>query len=147
MSSQNFIINNINDRKYDLAVLRTLGFTKNKIFSLILIEGMTISFLGSLIGLVIGSIIYASIEYLSMIGRNMISLQFDFVFNLFAVWLIVMVASFLTCLIPCIKVYKQNIRWWRCFNCRCCCWWRSLGYYYFLFLQVMHLMHPYVGHL
>ena len=29
--------NNINDRKYDLAILRTLGFTKRKVFSLILI--------------------------------------------------------------------------------------------------------------
>ena len=104
------LLNNINDRKYDLAVLRTLGFTKNKIFSLILIEGMTISFLGSLIGLVIGSIIYASVEYLSMIGRNMISFDYNFFEDLLLIWLVVIITSFLTCLIPCIKVYKQNVR-------------------------------------
>jgi len=104
------LLNNINDRKYDLAVLRTLGFTKNKIFSLILIEGMTISFLGSLIGLVIGSIIYASVEYLSMIGRNMISIDYNFFEDLLLIWIVVIITSFLTCLIPCIKVYKQNVR-------------------------------------
>ena len=104
------LLNNINDRKYDLAVLRTLGFTKNKIFSLILIEGMTISFLGSLVGLVIGSIIYASVEYLSMIGRNMISIDYNFFEDLLLIWIVVIITSFLTCLIPCIKVYKQNVR-------------------------------------
>ena len=104
------LLNNINDRKYDLAVLRTLGFTKNKIFSLILIEGMTISFLGSLIGLVIGSIIYASVEYLSMIGRNMISIDYNFFEDLLLIWIVVIITSFITCLIPCIKVYKQNVR-------------------------------------
>ena len=104
------LLNNINDRKYDLAVLRTLGFTKNKIFSLILIEGMTISILGSLIGLVIGSIIYASVEYLSMIGRNMISIDYNFFEDLLIIWIVVIITSFLTCLIPCIKVYKQNVR-------------------------------------
>ena len=104
------LLNNINDRKYDLAILRTLGFTKMRVFSLILIEGMSISLLGSIFGIIIGCTTYISVQHFSLIGRNMISLQFDFVFNLFAVWLIVMVASFLTCLIPCIKVYKQNIR-------------------------------------
>ena len=104
------LLNNINDRKYDLAILRTLGFTKRKVFSLILIEGMSISLLGSVFGIIIGCITYISVQYFSLIGRNMTSIQYDFVFDLFAVWLIVIVVSFLTCLIPCIKVYKRNIR-------------------------------------
>ena len=32
------LLNNINERKYDLAILRTLGFTRERIFSIILIE-------------------------------------------------------------------------------------------------------------
>ena len=31
------LLNNINERKYDIAILRTLGFTKIKIFSITLI--------------------------------------------------------------------------------------------------------------
>ena len=72
------LLNNINDRKYDLAILRTLGFTKRKVFSLILIEGMTISLLGSVIGLIIGCVMYTSMEHLSLIGRNMISIEYEF---------------------------------------------------------------------
>ena len=104
------LLNNINDRKYDLAILRTLGFTKRKVFSLILIEGMTISLLGSVIGLIIGCVMYTSMEHLSLIGRNMISIEYEFFLDLLLIWLIVIVTSFLTCLIPCIKVYNQNVR-------------------------------------
>ena len=104
------LLNNINERKYDLAILRTLGFTKEKIFSIILIEGMTISFLGSLIGLMFGGIVYKSIEYFSLLGKNIITGQFEFISELIVVWFIILIISFLACLIPCIKAYKQNIR-------------------------------------
>jgi len=104
------LFNNINERKYDLAILRTLGFSKRKVFSIILIEGMTIAFLGSLIGLLLGLVIYKTIEYFSLLGKSMITGQFEFFYEIFMVWMIILVISFLTCLIPCIKVYKQNIR-------------------------------------
>ena len=104
------LLNNISERKYDLAILRTLGFTKEKIFSIILIEGMTISFLGSFIGLMFGGIVYKSIEYFSLVGKNIITGQFEFISELIVVWFIILIISFLACLIPCIKAYKQNIR-------------------------------------
>ena len=104
------LLNNISERKYDLAILRTLGFTKEKIFSIILIEGMTISFLGSFIGLMFGGIVYKCIEYFSLLGKNIITGQFEFISELIMVWFIILIISFLACLIPCIKAYKQNIR-------------------------------------
>jgi len=104
------LLNNISERKYDLAILRTLGFTKEKIFSIILIEGMTISFLGSFIGLMFGGIIYKCIEYFSLLGKNIITGQFEFISELIMLWFIILIISFLACLIPCIKAYKQNIR-------------------------------------
>ena len=104
------LLNNISERKYDLTILRTLGFTKEKIFSIILIEGMTISFLGSFIGLMFGGIIYKCIEYFSLLGKNIITGQFEFISELIMLWFIILIISFLACLIPCIKAYKQNIR-------------------------------------
>ena len=104
------LLNNISERKYDLAILRTLGFTKEKIFSIILIEGMTISFLGSFIGLMFGGIVYKCIEYFSLLGKNIITGQFEFISELIMLWFIILIISFLACLIPCIKAYKQNIR-------------------------------------
>ena len=104
------LLNNINERKYDLAILRTLGFTRIRIFSIILIEGMTISILGSFIGLILGGIVYKCIEFFSLLGRNIVTGQLDFIYEILTIWFVILIISFLTCLIPCIKVYKQNIR-------------------------------------
>ena len=104
------LLNNINERKYDLAILRTLGFTRERIFSIILIEGMTISILGSFIGLILGGIVYKCIEFFSLLGRNIVTGQLDFIYEILTIWFVILIVSFLTCLIPSIKVYKQNIR-------------------------------------
>ena len=104
------LLNNINERKYDLAILRTLGFTRERIFSIILIEGMTISILGSFIGLILGGIVYKCIEFFSLLGRNIVTGQLDFIYEILTIWFVILIISFLTCLIPGIKVYKQNIR-------------------------------------
>ena len=104
------LLNNINERKYDLAILRTLGFTRERIFSIILIEGMTISILGSFIGLILGVIVYKCIEFFSLLGRNIVTGQLDFIYEILTIWFVILIISFLTCLIPGIKVYKQNIR-------------------------------------
>ncbi len=104
------LLNNINERKYDLAILRTLGFTRERIFSIILIEGMTISILGSFIGLILGGIVYKYIEFFSLLGRNIVTGQLDFIYEILTIWFVILIISFLTCLIPGIKVYKQNIR-------------------------------------
>ena len=104
------LLNNINERKYDLAVLRTLGFSRWKLFSIILSEGMIISILGSTIGLILGYIVYESMYYFSIVGRSLELGQLNFLNDLFLIWIIVNIIAFITCLVPCIKVYKQNIR-------------------------------------
>ena len=104
------LLNNINERKYDLAILRTLGFTRERIFSIILIEGMTISILGSFIGLILGGIVYKCIEFFSLLGRNIVTGQLNFIYEILTIWFVILIISFLTCLISGVKVYKQNIR-------------------------------------
>ena len=104
------LLNNINERKYDLTILRILGFTRERIFSIILIEGMTISIVGSFIGLILGGIVYKCIEFFSLLGRNIVTGQLDFIYEILTIWFVILIISFLTCLIPGIKVYKQNIR-------------------------------------
>ena len=104
------LLNNINERKYDLAILRTLGFSRWKLFSIILSEGMIISVVGSTIGLIFGYLVYESMYYFSIVGRSIELGQINFLNDLFLIWITVNVIAFITCLIPCIKVYKQNIR-------------------------------------
>jgi ABC-type lipoprotein release transport system permease subunit len=71
---------------------------------------MTISFLGSFIGLLFGGIIYKTIEFFSLLGKNIVTNQFDFIYELLTVWFVILIISFGACLLPCLKVYKQNIR-------------------------------------
>ena len=104
------LLNNINERKYDLAILRTLGFSRWKLFSIILSEGMIISIVGSTIGLIFGYLVYESMHYFSIVGRSIELGQLNFLNDLFLIWITVNIIAFITCLVPCIKVYKQNIR-------------------------------------
>ena len=44
----------LKDRRYDLAVMRTLGATRERIMALLIFEGLTLSFAGAIIGLLLG---------------------------------------------------------------------------------------------
>ena len=72
------LLNNINERRYDLAILRTLGFSRLKLFSIILSEGMIISIVGSTVGLIFGYLIYESMYYFSIVGRSIELGQLNF---------------------------------------------------------------------
>lgn len=48
------LFNSLKERKYDLAVMRTIGASKGLLFRHILLEGVLLTFLGALLGLLIG---------------------------------------------------------------------------------------------
>ncbi|WP_443944174.1 ABC transporter permease [Pedobacter sp. AW1-32] len=48
------LFNAMKERKYDLAVMRCLGASKSKLFIMVLIEGILVTFIGTLVGLCIG---------------------------------------------------------------------------------------------
>jgi putative ABC transport system permease protein len=48
------LYNSLKERKYDLAVMRTIGASKGLLFRHILLEGVLLTFLGALFGLLIG---------------------------------------------------------------------------------------------
>lgn len=48
------LYNALKQRKYDLAVMRSMGASKTKLFSLVLVEGLVITSLGGIIGLLLG---------------------------------------------------------------------------------------------
>ncbi|MCI0751163.1 MAG: ABC transporter permease [Flammeovirgaceae bacterium] len=48
------LYNSLKERRYDLAIMRSMGASRKKILTSILLEGITITFLGSLVGLVLG---------------------------------------------------------------------------------------------
>ena len=48
------LYNALEERRYDLAVMRTLGASRGKLFGLLLTEGVVLSLLGALLGLALG---------------------------------------------------------------------------------------------
>ncbi|MCX2574427.1 ABC transporter permease [Pedobacter sandarakinus] len=61
--------NAMKEKKYDLAILRCLGASKSKVFFLVMLEGLLITIIGALFGLVIGHLA------LSLIGHYQESSQ------------------------------------------------------------------------
>ena len=44
------LYNALKDRKYDLAIMRTMGASKIKLFSMLIVEGLVITCIGGLLG-------------------------------------------------------------------------------------------------
>jgi putative ABC transport system permease protein len=102
------LYNALKDRKYDLAIMRTLGASKIKLFTMLIVEGLVITFIGGILGLVIGHI-----------GLYLISTQTsesaDFIkaFHIYSKeWLILLTACLIgviASLIPAVKAYNTTI--------------------------------------
>jgi len=102
------LYNALKERKYDLAVMRSLGASKTKLFGLVLVEGLVITLMGGIVGLLLGhAALYA-------IGRHTTeSADFIEAFNIHGQEFILVLAAcllgILAAVIPAIKAYKTSI--------------------------------------
>ena len=102
------LYNALKQRKYDLAIMRTLGASKGKLFNIVLLEGLTITIVGGLIGLLLT---HLALYYIS----NQTSQSADFIeaFKLHPKELVFLLVAcligVLAALIPAIKAYKTSI--------------------------------------
>jgi putative ABC transport system permease protein len=103
------LYNAMSERKYDLALMRSFGASKKKLFNLIIIEGVIISLLGVLIGLALGhglvdlaSIWLAQTKHISITGKVFLNDE---------IWLIIasLIVGVVASILPAIKVYKIDI--------------------------------------
>lgn len=104
------LLNSIRERRYDLAVFRTLGASRGKVMCLVLIEGMMIAIVGSVAGLLIG---HGFVEAIGMFTDKGIEIGlkgFIFLPEVWGMLAIVLVLSFLICLVPAWEAYRTNIR-------------------------------------
>jgi putative ABC transport system permease protein len=102
------LYNSLKERSYDLAIMRTLGASKGKLFSLIILEGLILTLIGTIIGVVLGhSILYLIGNYQESSQAKMNGLLFikEEFYLLVAGLFIGMVAS----IIPAIQAYRSNI--------------------------------------
>ncbi len=104
------LVGSIRERRYDLAVFRTLGASRRKIMLLVLTEGMTIAVIGSLVGLLLGHGMVEAMGQFTAKGAEMGLRGFLFYSDIWLVWGVLLMLSLLACLIPAWEAYKTDIR-------------------------------------
>lgn len=103
------LLNSMKERKYDLAIMRTLGGYRWKLFMHIIIEGILIAVAGALLGMLLG---HAAIEGLGVLFAE--AQQFDvtgFVLIPGEAWILVLAIGIgvLSSLLPAIQAYRTDI--------------------------------------
>ncbi len=102
------LYNALKSRKYDLAIMRTLGASQGKLFGIVIAEGILLTFVGAIVGIGIGHIaIY-------LIGSNTGgsgTLLEALVLLPQETWLLVIgvAIGFIAAVIPAVKAYKTSI--------------------------------------
>jgi len=101
--------NALKDRKYDLAIMRSLGATRGKLFVHVIIEGIIITTLGGILGIILGhglmELLANSYEKSDEIGVT----GWIFVNQEFYVLLISLGVGLIASLIPAFNAYKTDI--------------------------------------
>ena len=102
------LYNALKERKYDMAIMRTMGASKTKLFGLVLVEGLIITLLGGIVGLLLG---HAALYYIS--SQTSQSADFIEAFQLHPneIWIVVAATALglVAALIPAIKAYRTTI--------------------------------------
>lgn len=102
------LYNALKERKYDLAIMRSMGASNTKLFGLVLVEGLVITFIGGIAGLLLGhGALYAIAQQTSE------STDFIEAFNIQGHELVLVLAAcflgVLASIIPAIKAYRTSI--------------------------------------
>lgn len=101
--------NSLKERRYDLAIMRALGASRLTIFIHILLEGMVITFLGVVLGFILG---HGIVELIGQILKESSGGAFTgFVFLWVELWVVFLLIVFgvLASIIPAITSYRTDI--------------------------------------
>ena len=99
---------NLENRMGDLATLRALGYTKKRVFKIIIFEGITIIILGLILGLLFGITIFEVINNV-ITPLNIIQESFNFTNDLIFIVVIVFIAGIAAALFPAIKASQISV--------------------------------------
>ncbi len=102
------LYNSLKERSYDLAIMRTLGASRSKLFLIVIAEGIMLTLAGTIIGIVLGHLA------LQFIGSNQESSQArlsGFIFLGEEAYLFVagLAIGIFAAIIPAVQAYRSNI--------------------------------------
>lgn len=103
------LYNALKDRKYDLAIMRSLGASRAKLFVHVILEGVIITVLGGGLGFLLG---HGLTEFLAGMYENSDDIGLTGLVFVNQEWIVVLISvgiGFVASLIPAINAYKTNI--------------------------------------
>ncbi|WP_373523512.1 ABC transporter permease [Aquiflexum sp.] len=103
------LFNSLKERKYDLAVMRTLGASNGQLFLHIVLEGVILTFIGAIVGILIGHLFLAVLVMQNEQGA--ISGLTAMVFLVEEFWILVyaVAVGIIASLIPALNAYQTDI--------------------------------------
>jgi len=99
----------LNERRYDLAVMRTLGATRESIMSLLLFEGMLLAVVGAVLGLLLGHLLTSVLGF-ALRQAQQISVT-GWTWYAAEVWIVALalIVGVLTALLPAWRAHEVDI--------------------------------------
>lgn len=102
------LYNSLKDRKYDLAIIRTMGASRLKLFTLIILEGLFLSAIATIVGILWA---HLALEWVGSLQDSEQARLTGFIFIAEEVKLIIagIVVGIVAALLPAIQAYKTDI--------------------------------------
>tara|TARA_B100000900_G_C20585350_1_gene719321 strand:- start:577 stop:1980 length:1404 start_codon:yes stop_codon:yes gene_type:complete len=102
------LASNLENRMNDLAVLRALGYTKNRIFKIICLEGVVIVLSGMVLGSILGIVIFDTMSSI-ITPLNTIKAKFTLTFEFLFIILIVLFSGIIASVFPAYQASKISV--------------------------------------
>jgi len=102
------LYNSLKERKYDLAVMRTIGASRAKLFYLVLLEGTLLTIIGAIAGIALGHLAIYLISAYQSSAQARISGSVFLVEELYILGVGIAI-GIVASLIPAIQAYRSNI--------------------------------------
>lgn len=103
------LYNAINDRQYDIALLRAMGASRTKVFGFVLTEALTLGIAGIALGFVLAQLFMTLARQWVMHSKHIALVPASFGNGEIHIVLIALVISLLAGLLPAIRAYRLNI--------------------------------------
>jgi putative ABC transport system permease protein len=103
------LYNALKERRYDLAIMRTLGASQMKLFSQIILEGLLLAFLGAVVGFVLGHLAVEVIGNMEIVADKIQLNGWLFLPIEGFILLGVLLIGLISAIIPALQTYQVDI--------------------------------------
>ncbi|MNV75160.1 outer membrane-specific lipoprotein transporter subunit LolE [compost metagenome] len=102
------LYNSLKERKYDLAIMRTLGASRGKLFLIIIAEGIILTLAGTIIGIALG---HLALQFIGAYQESSQARLSGLIFLKDEIYLFVagLAIGIFAAIIPAIQAYRSNI--------------------------------------